>query len=183
MKKFALILALTLLPALLPACASTSAGDYFTNRGADLVDILRIHGAAGRAVAVKVDAFRMFHFGIGWEGNAYAWGLANREVTGWREKVFTWGVLLGHHSEEINGTSENRVSGSYGWTFGEKGNGFQVADPGNWLDLLSVRGTAMVGIGLDVELRFGEVIDFLAGIFQFDPAGDDVAVSKMRTDA
>ena len=179
MKKLALILALTLLP----ACATTSAGDYFVNRGADLVDILRIHGAAGRAFVAKADVFRMIHLGIGWEGNAYAWGLANREVTGWREKVFTWGLFLGHHQETITGTSENRVSGSYGWTFGEKGNGFQVADPGNWLDILSVRGTAMVGIGLDVEVRVGEVIDFLAGIFQFDPAGDDVAVSKMRTDA
>lgn len=179
MKKLALILALSLLP----ACATTTAGDYFTNRGADLVDILRIHGAAGRAFAVKADVFRMIHLGIGWEGNAYAWGLANREVCGWREKVFTWGLLLGHHQEQITGTSENRVSGSYGWTFGEKGNGFQVADPGNWLDILSVRGTAMVGIGLDVEVRVGEFLDFLAGIFQFDPAADDVAVSKMQADA
>ena len=179
MKKFALILVLTLLP----ACATTSAGDYFTNRGADLVDILRLHGVAGRAFAVKADVFRFIHVGIGWEGNAYAWGLANREVTGWREKVFTWGLVLGHHQEEIHGTSDNRVSGSYGWTFGEKVNGFQVADPGNALDLFTDRASGMVGIGLDVEVRIGEVIDFLAGIFQFDPAGDDVAVSKMRTDA
>jgi hypothetical protein len=183
MKKFALILALTLLPALLPACASTSAGDYFTNRGADLVDILRIHGAAGRAVAVKVDAFRMFHFGIGWEATPTPGVSRTARSPAGARRSSPGASCSATTARRSNGTSENRVSGSYGWTFGEKGNGFQVADPGNWLDLLSVRGTAMVGIGLDVELRFGEVIDFLAGIFQFDPAGDDVAVSKMRTDA
>ena len=31
----------------------------------------------------------------------------------------------------------------------------------------------MLGIGFDMELRVGEVVDFVAGIFQFDPAGDD----------
>jgi hypothetical protein len=177
MKKLALFAALCLMP----ACSSTSAGDYFVNRGSDLVDILRLHGAVGRAFVVKADAFRIFHLGIGYEGNAYAWGLANREVTGWRESIFTWGLVLGHHQETIVGNSENRVSGSYGWDFREHGNGFQVSDQNNMLDILTVRGTVMVGIGLDLEVRVGEVIDFLAGIFQFDPSGDDVAVSKLRT--
>jgi hypothetical protein len=176
-------LALSLILCLVPACASTSAGDYFTNRGADLVDILRMHVVAGRAFALKADVFRMIHAGIGWEHNAWAWGLANREVTGWRESVFTWGLILGHYQEQVTGTSENRVSGSYGWSFGEKGNGFEFADQKNWLDILTVRGTVMFGVGLDVEFRIGELFDFLAGIFQFDPSGDDVAVSKMRTES
>src|SRR5262249_9529479 len=133
MKKLALMFALCLMP----ACASTSAGDYFVNRGADLVDILRLHVVAGRAFAAKADAFRIIHVGIGWEGNAWAWGLANREVTGWRESIFTWGLLLGHHQEEVVGTSENKVSGSYGWVFKEKGSGFEVADPDNVLDVLT----------------------------------------------
>jgi hypothetical protein len=177
MKKLALLLVLSLVP----ACASTSAGDYFVNRGADLVDILRVHVVAGPAFAVKADAFRIIHAGIGWEHNAYAWGLANREVTGWRESVFTWGLLLGHHQEQIVGTTENRVSGSYGFNFKEKGSAFEMADPNNVLDILTVRGSLMFGVGLDLEVRVGEFVDYLAGIFQFDPSGDDVAVSKMRT--
>jgi len=174
--------ALLLTLSLFPACASTSAGDYFVNRGGDLVDILRMHVAAGKAASIKLELTRFLHLGIGWESDVWAWGLANREVTKWRESVFTWGLLLGHHDERsIVGTSEGRVSGSYGWIFGEKGNGFQMADEDNMLDVLTCRGTLMLGIGLDVEVRVGEVIDFLAGIFQFDPAGDDLAVSKLKS--
>jgi hypothetical protein len=179
MKKLGSLL-LTL--SLLPACATTSAGDYFVNRGGDLVDIVRLHIAAGKGASAKLEVTRFIHAGIGWESDVWAWGLANREVTKWRESVFTWGVLLGHHEERsIIGTSEGRVSGSYGWVFGEKGNAFQMADENNPLDMLTVRGTLMLGLGVDVEVRVGEVIDFVAGIFQFDPAGDDLAVSKMKT--
>jgi len=177
MKKLALLIALSVMP----ACATTSAGDYFVNRGGDLADILRLHVLAGKAIGAKVDVFRIIHLGIEWEGDAWAWGLGNREVTKWRESVFSWGLLLGHHEEQITGTTAGRISGSYGWSFGEKGSGFQVADPNNWLDILSVRGSAMLGLGIDVDVRIGEVIDFLAGIFQFDPAGDDMAVSKLKT--
>jgi hypothetical protein len=178
MKTLALLLVVTLLP----ACQSSSAGDYFINRGADLTDILRVHVMAGKAAAAKVDVFRMIHAGIGWEDDAWAWGLANREVTHWRESIFTWGLILGHYDEKsVVGLSDGRVSGSYGWNFGEKGNTFQVADEKNWLDMLEVRGTLALGVGIDLEIRIGEVIDFVAGIFQFDPSGDDVAVSKLRT--
>ncbi len=172
--------ALPLALVLLPACASTSAGDYLSNRGGDLVDVLRGHVTFGKAAAVKADAFRFVHAGIGWESDARAWGLANRELTSWRESVFSWGLLFGHHDESVTGTADGRVSGSYGWTFGEKGNGFQFADEHNWLDLLSVRATLMLGVGIDLEVRVGEAIDFVFGIFQFDPAGDDLAVSKLK---
>jgi len=174
---------LLLVLAMLPACATSDAGDYFTNRGGDLVDIVRGHVMAGKGVAVKGEVTRMLHAGVGWESDVWAWGLANREVTRWRESIFTWGLLLGYHDERnVTGTIDNRVSGSYGWVFGEEGgNGFTMADPDNWLDFLSVRGTLMLGLGIDLEVRVGEAIDFVAGIFQFDPAGDDLAISKLRT--
>ena len=179
MKRIApLVLALSLLP----ACASSDAGDYFVNRGGDLVDILRGHVMAGKGASVKLEVTRMLHLGIGWESDVWAWGLANREVTSWRESIFTWGVLLGRHDERnVTGTTEGRISGTYGWTFGEQGgNGFTLADPDNWLDFLTVRGTLMLGLGIDLEVRVGEAIDFVAGIFQFDPAGDDTSVSKLK---
>jgi hypothetical protein len=180
MKKLGLLLAAPLLT----ACASTSAGDYFINRGADLVDILRMHVAAGMGVAVKAEATRFIHLGIVWEDDCWAWGLANREVCKWNESIWSWGLLVGHWDEEsVVGTSDGRVSGSYGWVFGEKGNGFQMADEHNMLDVLTFRGTLMLGIGIDLEIRVGEVLDFVAGIFQFDPAGDDIQASKMKKPA
>lgn len=181
MKKLGLLLALPLLA----ACSSTSAGDYFVNRGADLVDIFRLHVAAGKAVAIQGEFTRFISLGITWEDDVWAWGLANREVTKWNETVFAWGLLLGYHDEKsVIGTSDGRVSGSYGWSFGkEKGTGFQMAEENNPLDVLTLRGTLMLGVGLDVELRVGEVLDFIAGIFQFDPAGDDIKASEMKKPA
>ena len=181
MKKLGLLLALPLLA----ACSSTSAGDYFVNRGADLVDILRVHVAAGKCAAIEVDATRFMSLGITWESDVWCWGLANREVTKWNESVFAWGLLLGYHDEEsVVGTSDGRVSGSYGWVFGkEKGTGFQMAEENNPLDVLTFRGTLMLGVGMDLEIRVGEVLDFIAGIFQFDPAGDDIKASEMKKPA
>ncbi len=168
--------------ALLPACATSKASDYFINRGGDVVDMLRIHVMAGKGAAVKYELTHLIHFGIGWEQDVWAFGLANREVGRWKESVFTWGVALGHHDERsIEGLDNNRLTGSYGWTFGEKGgNAFEQSDPNNWLDNLTVRITVMLGIGFDVEARFGEFVDFVGGIFQFDPSGDDHAYSTMK---
>ena len=182
MKKLA---ALLLSIPLFTSCATTTAGDYFVNRGGDLVDIVRLHFMFGMGAAVKLEATRFLHAGITWEDEVWAWGLANREVTKWQESIFSWGLILGHHEEKaVVGTSEGRVSGSYGWTFGgEKGNGFELADEENMLDVLTFRATGMLGIGIDFELRLGEVIDFVAGIFQFDPAGDDIAASKLKKPA
>jgi hypothetical protein len=166
---------------LLPACRSTSAGDYLLNRGGDLVDIVRVHVMAGKGAAVKAEATRLMHLGIGWESEVWAAGLANRELATWKESVFTWGLLLGYHEErEVQGI-DGYYSRSYGWTFcSEGGSGFQAADPDNWLDFLTFRGTLMLGIGADAEVRLGEVIDFVCGIFQFDPANDDRQYSSLR---
>jgi hypothetical protein len=167
--------------ALLPSCASTSAGDYMLNRGGDLVDIVRLHVMAGKGAAVKAEVTRGLHLGIGWESHAWAWGLANREIARWNESVFTWGLVLGYHDErEIEGI-DGYYSNSYGWTFGsDGGSGFKNSIEGNPLDFLTVRGTVMLLVGIDAEVRVGEAIDFLCGIFQFDPAGDDRPYSTYK---
>ncbi len=166
---------------LLPACASNDAGSYLVNRGGDLADCVRIHGMVGKGAAYKVEATRLLHFGASYYDNVKAAGLANREFATWNETGCSWGLLLGYHDEkDISYTTDGAegssgvLSGSYGWQFGDDGpGGFQEADPGNPLDLLTWRQTMMLGIGFDMELRVGEVVDFVAGIFQFDPAGDD----------
>ncbi len=169
MKKLAILL---LAASLLPACASASGGNYLVNRGGDLVDIVRGHVMAGKGGAVKLEVTRLLHFGLSWI-DAKAWGLHNRELGIWEEKVTDWGLVMGYHNErELYAV--DRVSGSYGWIF-EEGGGtfFQEADPNNPLDFLTVRVTLMLFVGIDLELRFGEIFDFGAGLFQFDPAGDD----------
>jgi hypothetical protein len=166
----------------LPSCASTSAGDYLLNRGGDLVDIVRVHLMVGKGASVKAEVTRGIHAGIGWESEVWAAGIANREINHWRESVFTWGLVLGYHDERaIDGLLDGRYSGSYGWNFGSAGgNAFVTADPDNWLDFLTVRATLMLLVGADAEVRVGEVIDFVVGIFQFDPANDDRAYSSLR---
>lgn len=170
--------------ALLPACATQTMGDYLQNRGGDLVDVLRVNVKAGRGIGAKIEYTRMLHLGFGWEQNVWAAGLGNREVTRWQQSLVTWGLLLGYHDErEVRGieSSMNTYSGSYGWTFFQGGgNAFAAADPSNPLDLLTFRGSIMLGIGADVEVRVGEIVDFVVGIFQFDPAGDDHVYSALE---
>ena len=169
MKKLA---ALLLTAALLPACTSASGGNYLVNRAGDLVDIVRVHVMAGKGGALKLEVTRLLHLGLSWY-DAKAWGLHNRELGIWQEKITDWGLIIGYHSEREMYDIE-RVSGSYGWFF-EEGGGtfFQEADPDNPLDFLTLRVTLMIFAGIDLELRFGEIFDFAAGLFQFDPAGDD----------
>ena len=182
MKK--MLAACLLSAALLPACASQTMGDYMLNRGGDLVDILRVNVKAGKGIGAKVEWTRMLHGGILWEQDVWAAGLANRELTRWQESVFSWGVLLGYHDEkDVRGVRPgmNRYSGSYGWTFFQNGgNAFEAAEPNNPLDLLTFRAELMLGVGIDLEVRVGEIVDFLVGIFQFDPAGDDHVYSAME---
>lgn len=170
MKKLAAAFVLSL--AMLTACSSTESGNYWVNRGGDLVDIVRGNVQAGKGAAIKIEVTRLLHLGASWF-DGKAWGLANRQVTSWQYKYTDWGLVLGYYNE-INTAPLDRLAGSYGWTFPEGGGSyFQPAVPDNPLDLLTVRGKVCLFIGIDLELRFGEIIDFVAGVFGFDPANDD----------
>jgi hypothetical protein len=170
----AVILSLALI---LPGC---SRDNYLTNRVADFSDIIRFQLMAGAGVGLKVEATRLLQLGGVYTHNNYAWGWANRSLGAWRESIRSWGLIVGHYSEEVS-SPRDYYSGDYGWTFGDGGLGFQTATGGLDLDLLTFRGTAMFLIGVDLEVRLGEVIDFIAGIFQFDPAGDDRDYENMKT--
>ncbi len=162
---------------LLPGCASRD--NYLVNRVADLSDILRVHVMAGPGIAAKIEATRLLHAGGEYTHNSFAWGWHNRAIGSWRESVVSWGLLVGHSHEEIS-EPIGTYAGNYGWTFGEGGMGFETANGGLDLDLLTFRGTAMFFLGVDLEVRVGEVLDFVAGIFQFDPAADDRDYENMR---
>jgi len=162
---------------LLSACRTQE--NYLLNRGGDLADVIRIAGMAGKGVGVKLEGTQLVHVGAGIYDEVRAAGVANREVTDWTMSGWDWGVLVGYHHEETTGIPY--YSGSYGWDFYGAGPGtFVAADPENSLDLLTLRGTLMLGLGLDLQLRVGELLDFLAGIFQFDPARDDYDYVALR---
>ena len=161
---------------LLPAC--TTRDNYLVNRGADLADIIRLQVMAGPGIAVKVEATRLLHLGGAYMQNVYAFGLHNRAIGAWRHTTKSWGLLVGHHEEETDPIPY--YSGDYGWTFGDEGMAFQPATGEFDLDLLTFRVQLMFLIGVDAEVRVGEVLDFIAGIFQFDPAADDRDYENMR---
>lgn len=163
--------------ALLPACATRN--DYLLNRGGDLADILRLHFMAGPGVAVQGEVTRALSLGFTYEQDVYAAGLANREVGVWQESVVGWGLIMGRHDETVTAPI-GPISGSYGWTFGREGSAFQMAEQSNALDLLTIRGTVMVLLGVDVEVRLGELIDFCGGLFLLDLANDDARYEGMR---
>ena len=167
-----LLAACVLSLALLPACASSGTAHYFSNRGGDLVDIVRGHLILGPAIGARVEVTRMASLGYVWEDRAWAGGLHNRAVGQWHESIASWGLIVGQHDERaMEGIPA--VSGDYGWFGGEHSVGYSSTQPDNPLDLLTVRGTVALILGADLELRVGEAVDFLFGLFTIDPAGDD----------
>ncbi len=156
--------------AVVGGCASI--GQWADQRTADAVDLLRVHVIAGtEAFAAQVDATRFLSVGYTHEEDAWAWGLHTRRVGSWNESIRAWGLLLGRHDETAMRRLP-RVSGSYGWNFsGEPV--YQWADRRNPLDWLTFRATVALFVGLDLELRVGEVLDLVAGVFTWDPAHDD----------
>ncbi len=161
--------ALTLL-LLLPACQSS--GSWLSDRAADCSDMLRGHLIAGKAVAVEVEATRYLSLGFTWEEGAWAGGLHNRDFGTWNETVESFGLVFGRH-DEMRVSGIPRVSGTYGWNFRGKTNSFQTAAPNNPVDWLTVRATAALVLGLDLEVRVGEIVDFVVGFVGWDPARDD----------
>lgn len=156
------------LATLLPACTSGTS-TYFSNRGGDLVDILRVHALVGPAIAAEVQVTQWLGVGFAWEDDVWAGGLHNRAVGAWSETVKAWGLLIHDWSEATKNIPA--YSGSYGWY--RKPGGPSFHGTGNHVDIWTLRATAALLIGIDLELRLGEVVDFVGGIFTWDPAGDD----------
>jgi len=154
--------------AALTSCASV--GDYFSDRGGDLMDTARAKLLFGFGLGVKVDATPFVQAGWIWH-DSWALGLHNRAIGHWDERVHSWGLVIGHHQEVTDRIPS--FSGSYGWTMRD---GFDWPNDGNaFVDFLSFRVQGMgLLIGIDAQLRLGELlIDFPLGIFGLDPSGDD----------
>lgn len=157
-----------LLAGLLSGCASV--GDYAHDRAADAVDMLRGHVMIGPGADVMVQVTRALRLGAGYY-DAQCAGLANRELTTWHESVQEGGLLF------LNGRYERtvgirRLTGSYGTVQGW-GSGRLLQPDETWVDLFDLRVTVMFGVGLDLEVRLGQILDFVGGFFLWDPAHDD----------
>ncbi len=163
-----LLCALALAAAVTSGCSAENA--YVANRAGDFADLIRGHVMWGEGGALKVDAMQIFQFGINEMRDASAWGIHHRAVGSWVESTSAWGFLIGHHDERVRGI--DALTGSYGWSF-EDGAAFHSGDPGNPLDWFTLRITLALYAGLDLELRFGEAIDFVFGLADIDLANDD----------
>ena len=160
-----LVLALT---ALVLTTACSTGNNYLVNRGEDFTDIIRIKGMAGKGAGVKIDFTQFLHLGVMWEDDVSAAGWANRSGDTWDEDSMSWGLLYG--KEDVTTRGVSKYAGNYGWN----GSEFMWANPENkFVDTLMIRGQIMLGLGLDLQVRTGEIIDFIGGIFVLDPSRDD----------
>ncbi len=160
-----LALALT---ALVLSTACSTGTNYFADRAWDLTDIIRIKGMAGEGIGAKLDVTEFLHLGGMYEQDVAAAGWANRSFDSWDENSRSWGLLYGH--EEVKTMGVPMYAGSYGW----HGEDFVFSnDDAKLINAMDIRGQVMLGLGLDLQLRSGQAVDFIAGIFMLDPAHDD----------
>jgi len=169
---------LAMLCALLAGCAGFD--DYADRRAWDATDLVRGHVMAGTGVDVKVECTRF----VGCGGGGYsarAWGFVNRRFQAWHETIGDFALvlpkpaLLANLHKESDFQGLDRVSGSYAvmYTEGSTGSSSLQDNPGPLLDWFTVRVTAFIFVGFDLELRVGEIADGIGGVFGWDPSGDD----------
>jgi len=151
----------------LPAC--TISKDYIHDRVEDLVDCVRVHVIVGTAFGAEAQVTEWFGLGFMYESDCWAWGLANRKLGTWDESIQAWGLILHDWRERVKGI--RRYSGSYGWW--QHGSGPSFSRDSAPLELFNVRASAAVFIGLDAEVRIGEIFDFVFGFLTWDIADDD----------
>ena len=167
------VVAFLLLAALCAGCAGVK--DYAENRARDLADIVRGHVMAGVGIDVKLEATTFVALGFGGY-DAWAWGLGDRYFGTWHESVYDFAVPGLNHHEELRMEGVPRVSGSHDFNLSAVIRGpdpVYTTDAPRRADWFTLRATVFCFVGVDVELRLGEVIDFVAGIFGGDPSADD----------
>ena len=167
------VLGLLLAAVVLTGC---NADEYSKARFRDLGDIVRGHVMAGVGFDADIELTTFVGLGVG-NYRADAWGWGDRYFGHWEENVYEWGLLWANrHDERTQGVP--RVSGSHYFEFFRAFNGegpvytTNAPRPADWFTL---RATVFLFVGVDVELRLGEVGDFVAGLFGQDPSHDDGA--------
>jgi len=148
-------------------CSCTS---YFMQRSDDFGDIIRFKLQAGPGIAVMAEVTRGIMIGGGIY-KADAFGFANRKFGIWHETTKEAGLILGFHREECEKREFYR--GDYGFGAGDDGS-YTLTHENNPVDIWNLRATLhVIIIGADLEIRLGQIADFITGIFGYDLAGDD----------
>ncbi len=156
---------------LLAACASV--GDYAELRALDLSQVVEVHLFGGDGGGVLLEATPLLQLGaVSYDG--YALGWRGRWAGTWRENTHGVGLFLGGRGTAYEGAGwlsaddQEEVYGTLPKLTGV---------PGGALDWMWVRATVGVLVGIDVQVSLGQALDFVAGIFTWDPAHDDVLPS------
>ena len=169
MKKTLSLLAVVIATSL-PSCICFE--EYLQHRTNDLADIVQPHVAVGAGGGAKIEVTPFAH--LGWydsgDASAFGWTMplpGERIFWTWDEHVHANGLILGGRHlmiDDLTGREYDVVYGDYAP---------MNHIPPNWLHWLYVRGTVGAFGHLDVQVSAGEAIDFVAGVFTFDPGGDD----------
>jgi hypothetical protein len=178
---------------------TTRFGRYCESRMFDLADTLPTSFASGQGLSVEVHLTRYVGVGAGW-ADVWRYGFdEGRMGPFWREEVRAVPLISSlrrqyylEHSDRWPGgqpalrkLDERQKASSYVFIPGQSSNGslwppglsgaewdFPARSPWSVLDVEV--GVVLGWIGVRVGLSPGELVDFLAGIAGFDPAGDDL---------
>jgi len=159
-----------LLP-VLPLLFLCSCSSYFMQRADDFGDTARFKLMGGIGLGIQAEVTRAIIFGAGYY-EVDSFGFANRSFGIWHERVREGGVFAGFHREDV---SEGRdyYRGNYGFNASPEGR-YSFHEEESGCDFWNLRATIhLVVVGADLELRLGQILDFITGIFGYDMARDD----------
>jgi len=163
---------------------SCSSGGYLQNRALDLADCINLRLTAGPEVSADVKATDALHLAVGGGVHGEA-GIDGRRLGA--AGVMTMGLPVVPFLEDGVLYGRYLFTETAGdWTDESVQDECYLIHclnrpPTNpqhdWVRALDVEIGATVLIGARIGIRFGEIGDFVAGIFGFDPGMDDVVHS------
>ncbi|MGB0952818.1 MAG: hypothetical protein ACPG31_06315 [Planctomycetota bacterium] len=162
--------------------ASCASGPYFEDRAKDLADCFTLRLSAGPELSADLKLADAVHLAVG--GGVHGEiGLDGRRVGS--AGVMTLGlpvapfledgVLYGRYLFTETSGTWNRESVEDECYLIHAWNHPPTHPDHTWVRAWDVEVGATLLIGARAGIRFGEVADFFAGIFGFDPAADDTA--------
>jgi len=158
---------------LLGGCQATQT--YCIDRGLDASDMLRAQVMAGKGGGAVVEATHFYGLGL-LVYSGTAWGLGTRTFGRREEASFTFDALMnigGSEKVVARGAEPGRKHEFNVSSLFEQGQPVYVTTERGFAPWLVLRAGVMVFLGVDVELRGGEMIDFVAGLAGLDPSHDD----------
>lgn len=168
--------ALALLMVLSAGCAPGQV--YLRDRGADLVDVIRLNVAYGPGLGAGVFATSALRLGVIGEHSRHA-GFDGHGFGTWGQDRFDWQLLVvgheyGHRDTPVTGSVESHAQNEGYWKTPVLGGRRARFRTEHVCGPLEVGGRIhLLLVGAEIGIRFSELADFVCGILGFDPKGDD----------